>query len=149
MAPIRASVADAIVVLLDRLPDSRPVSFRMLVAGITERLDVIVRFLAVLELYKQGVVDLEQLSNFGDLRVRRLVHGEAALDAASIADWDDPEARSHVADAAADADDDEDFATDDPGTEMRVEMRGEAGIEPGTTAAEQADVDTDVEVGHW
>jgi segregation and condensation protein A len=97
VAPIRASVADAIVVVLDRLPDRDPVSFRRIVWGATERLDVIVRFLAILELYKQGVVDIEQLTNFGDLRVRRLVEGEAALDALSIADWDEPTAPTRVA----------------------------------------------------
>ena len=50
---------------------------------------MIVRFLAVLELYKQGMVDLMQFTNFGDLLVRRLQDGESALDAASLADWDD------------------------------------------------------------
>ena len=35
-------------------------SFRDLVAGVGERLEIIVRFLAVLELFKQGVVDPEQ-----------------------------------------------------------------------------------------
>jgi segregation and condensation protein A len=34
-----------------------------------ERIDVIVRFLAVLELYKQGMVDLAQATTFGDLHV--------------------------------------------------------------------------------
>ena len=105
VAPIRASVADAIVVVLDRLPETGSVSFRSIVGGASERLDVIVRFLAILELYKQGVVDIEQLTNFGDLRIRRLVHGEAALDAASIADWDDPVTPTR---AALDDDDDPD-----------------------------------------
>ena len=79
-----------------------------IVGGASERLDVIVRFLAILELYKQGVVDIEQLTNFGDLRIRRLVHGEAALDAASIADWDDP-----VTPTRAALDDDDDDPDDD------------------------------------
>jgi segregation and condensation protein A len=105
VAPIRASVADAIVVVLDRLPETGSVSFRSIAGGASERLDVIVRFLAILELYKQGVVDIEQLTNFGDLRIRRLVHGEAALDAASIADWDDPVTPTR---AALDDDDDPD-----------------------------------------
>ena len=89
IAPIRASVADAIAVVLAALPEGRPVSFRELTGDATERLDVIVRFLAVLELFKQGVVDLDQLTTFGELSVRRLRTGEA-LDAASIADWDQP-----------------------------------------------------------
>jgi segregation and condensation protein A len=105
VAPIRASVADAIVVVLDHLAEREFVSFRHIAGDATERLDVIVRFLAVLELYKQGVVDIEQLTNFGDLRVRRLVHGEAALDAVSIADWDEPTpARADEVDDSDDVD---------------------------------------------
>jgi segregation and condensation protein A len=118
VAPIRASVADAIVVVLGRLPDAVAVSFRSIVAGATERLDVIVRFLAILELYKQGVVEVEQMTNFGDLMVRRLGDGEAALDALSIADWDEPGAAP--ANGADDDDDDldDDLALDDLDLEL-------------------------------
>ena len=63
-------------------------SFRALASGVAP-LEVIVRFLAVLELYKQGLVDVLQFTNFGELLVRRLADGESALDAASLADWDD------------------------------------------------------------
>jgi segregation and condensation protein A len=35
-----------------------------------ERLEVVVRFLALLEMYKQGLVDLEQAERFGDIRIR-------------------------------------------------------------------------------
>jgi segregation and condensation protein A len=91
IAPIRASVAEAIATVLDRLPEDRLVSFRDLTRDASDRLEVIVRFLAVLELYKQGVVDLEQVATFADLSVRRLTTGEA-LDALSIADWDNPAA---------------------------------------------------------
>jgi segregation and condensation protein A len=89
IAPIRVSVAEAIATVLDRLPENRLVSFRDLTLDSADRLEVIVRFLAVLELYKQGVVDLEQVATFADLSVRRLTTGEA-LDALSIADWDSP-----------------------------------------------------------
>ena len=34
-----------------------------------DRIEVIVRFLAVLELFKQGYVDLEQPQRFGDIEV--------------------------------------------------------------------------------
>ena len=91
IAPIRASVAEAIATVLDRLPEERLVSFRDLTRDASDRLEVIVRFLAVLELYKQGVIDLEQVATFADLSVRRLTTGEA-LDALSIADWDNPAA---------------------------------------------------------
>jgi segregation and condensation protein A len=95
IAPIRASVADAVVSLLERIPPKRAVSFRDLVADADTRLELIVRFLAVLELFKQGIVDLDQVGTFGTLSIRRLVAGEAALDLVSISDWDDA-TRAHT-----------------------------------------------------
>ena len=89
VAPVRASVRDAVESVLRLLPESEPMSFRALASGAPHRLEVIVRFLAVLELYKQGMVDLMQFTNFGELMVRRLQAGESALDVASLADWDD------------------------------------------------------------
>ena len=91
IAPIRASVREAVEVVLSVLPEREPLSFRQLVADAPTQLEAIVRFLAILELYKQGVVDLEQFDTFGDLRIRRLHEGETALDAASLAEWDEPE----------------------------------------------------------
>jgi hypothetical protein len=90
VAPVRASVRDAVESVLRLLPGSEAMSFRALVAGAPHRLEVIVRFLAVLELYKQGMVDLTQFTNFGELMVRRLADGESALDLVSLGDWDDP-----------------------------------------------------------
>ena len=69
VAPVRASVRDAVESVLRLLPSSEPMSFRSLVSGAPHRLEVIVRFLAVLELYKQGMVDLTQFTNFGELMV--------------------------------------------------------------------------------
>lgn len=89
VAPVRVSVREAVETILAVLPERRPVSFRDLVVGSTERLEVVVRFLAVLELYKQGVVDMEQATTFGDLVVRRLAEDETALDRISLDDWDD------------------------------------------------------------
>jgi len=97
VAPIRASVADAVLVVLALLPPGQVRSFRELAGDADSRLEVIVRFLAILELYKQGVVDIEQLTTFGDVIVRRLAPGEVALDAQSLADWDDVEALSERA----------------------------------------------------
>jgi segregation and condensation protein A len=69
VAPVRASVRDAVDELLDELPRAGRISFARLTSGLVERLQVIVRFLAVLELYKQGQVDLAQPETFGDLQV--------------------------------------------------------------------------------
>jgi segregation and condensation protein A len=69
VAPIRASVADAVAELVDELPRVRRITFRELTRGLAERLEVIVRFLALLELFKQGLVELEQTATFGDIVV--------------------------------------------------------------------------------
>jgi segregation and condensation protein A len=69
VAPIRVSVADAVAELLVTLPEAGPITFARLTAGVAERLDVIVRFLAVLELFKQGLVDVEQAELFGDITI--------------------------------------------------------------------------------
>jgi segregation and condensation protein A len=69
VAPIRASVRDAVEELVDRLPGLRRVTFRHLTGHLAERLEVIVQFLAVLELYKQGAVELHQAATFGQLDI--------------------------------------------------------------------------------
>jgi segregation and condensation protein A len=67
VAPIRVSVSDAVAELAATLPARGPVTFRELTRGIGERLEVIVRFLAVLELYKQGRIEVSQATTFGEL----------------------------------------------------------------------------------
>lgn len=89
IAPIRISVREAAEWLLAQLPENERLNFRLFVESAPSRLDAIVRFLAVLELYKQGVVDIEQFVTFGDLQLRRLAEGETALDTASLSEWDD------------------------------------------------------------
>jgi segregation and condensation protein A len=89
IAPIRASVAEAVVAVLERIPPDGTMTFRDVVEDAGTRLETIVRFLAVLELFKQGIIDIDQTETFGTLAVRRLVAGDAALDIESLADWDD------------------------------------------------------------
>jgi segregation and condensation protein A len=69
VAPVRASVADAVAELVDELPRVGRISFRRLTSGLVERLEVIVRFLALLELFKQGVIELDQNEQFGEIDV--------------------------------------------------------------------------------
>ena len=70
VAPIRASVHDAVAELIDELPRVGRISFRRLTESLVERLEIVVRFLAVLELFKQGMVDLDQADAFGDIEIR-------------------------------------------------------------------------------
>jgi segregation and condensation protein A len=67
--PIKVTVADAVAELLDELPRAGRISFRRLTADLADRIEVIVRFLAVLELFKQGVIEVEQPDRFGDIEV--------------------------------------------------------------------------------
>jgi segregation and condensation protein A len=84
---VRASVIDAVEELVDELPRVGRISFRALTEQLVERLEVVVRFLAVLELYKQGLIDLDQAASFGDIEICWLgPDGASALDAGPAAD---------------------------------------------------------------
>jgi segregation and condensation protein A len=76
---VKANVSDAIAELLDELPRVGHISFRRLTADLVDRLEIVVRFLAVLELFKRGLVDIDQPSSFGDIEVTWLT-GRAAED---------------------------------------------------------------------
>ena len=76
VAPIRASVADAVAELADELPRVGRISFARLTEDLVERLEVIVRFLAALELCKQGRVELDQAGSFAELHLRWVGDGE-------------------------------------------------------------------------
>ena len=67
VAPIRASVTDAVAELLDELPRAGRITLPPALPALVDRLEVVVRFLAVLELFKQGLVELEQFTTFGDI----------------------------------------------------------------------------------
>ena len=70
VAPIRASVAEALMEMLETLPKLGKVTFRQITEAIYDRIEVVVRFLAILELYKQGRVSLEQSDRFGEIEVQ-------------------------------------------------------------------------------
>ena len=87
VAPIRVSVRDAVEELVDELPRVGVITFRRLTQELTERLAVIVRFLAVLELFKEGLVDLEQHGNFGELTVTWLGDEAVTLSSLSVEEY--------------------------------------------------------------
>lgn len=63
------SIEERIAALQDSLRVRAELSFRELTAVSGDRMDVIVSFLAVLELVKQSFVIVEQGSSFGDIRI--------------------------------------------------------------------------------
>jgi segregation and condensation protein A len=70
VTPIRYTMAEAVRAVQDHLERRRESSFRDLVADCEERIQVVVRFLALLELYREGKVDLAQAETFGEIEVR-------------------------------------------------------------------------------
>lgn len=75
VTPIRASLADALVEVQEQLASRPRAKFRDLLADTLGRIDVVIRFLALLELYREGKVELRQAGVFGDIEVRW--HGSA------------------------------------------------------------------------
>lgn len=71
------TVSEAVEELETRLPGAGTVGFRTLTAHCTTRMQVIVRFLALLELCKRGWIALEQGETFGDLAVTWIVSAPA------------------------------------------------------------------------
>lgn len=72
ITPIRASVTAAIAEVREALRARPQASFRELTSGCRTRIEVIVRFLAVLELVKRGEADVAQSATFGQIIVIRL-----------------------------------------------------------------------------
>ena len=70
IAPPRLSVAEAVATLARRLQDRGSSSFEDLVGRQAEPIEVVIGLLAVLELYKRSLVELDQTSTFGDIAVR-------------------------------------------------------------------------------
>ena len=77
---IPISVDEIAADLMDRLPEMGTVGFRELTENLETGIEVVVYFLAVLELYKRGFVDVLQAATFG--RIAITWSGEP--------DWDEP-----------------------------------------------------------
>jgi segregation and condensation protein A len=68
--PIRMTVREAVAHVLGGLRRAGGrASFRALTASCRDRIEIVVSFLALLELYRVDVVELEQTGTFGDLQV--------------------------------------------------------------------------------
>ena len=70
VTPIRASVAEALRTVEERVSSLMRARFRDLLDDDGERIQVVVRFLALLELHREGKVELRQAELFGDIEVR-------------------------------------------------------------------------------
>jgi segregation and condensation protein A len=70
IAPPKLSVAEAVSALAGRLQQRGTSSFEDLVGHQALPIEVVIGLLAVLELYKRSLVELDQTSTFGDIAVR-------------------------------------------------------------------------------
>jgi segregation and condensation protein A len=66
----RVSVREHMAVIRDRLVRTGSATFRALVADCGSTLEVVARFLGLLELYRDGVVAFDQVAALAELRVR-------------------------------------------------------------------------------
>ena len=70
VTPIRFSVSDQMSAVQERMSVfGRATSFRRLVEDCEDRIHVVVRFLALLELYRDGKVELSQGPTFGEIEI--------------------------------------------------------------------------------
>ncbi len=73
------SLADQIAMLEGRLRGrGRSFSFRQVIESCTSRVELVVTFIALLELLKRGTCEVEQSQAWGDIRVRALVQKAAS-----------------------------------------------------------------------
>jgi segregation and condensation protein A len=82
--PIIITIADQMALIERQTAQGRPVSFRRLLEKATNRLEVIVTLLALLEMVKQLRVTMQQDRLFGDIQIAGKSDGEAAT-AANVA----------------------------------------------------------------
>jgi segregation and condensation protein A len=71
VTPIRFTVSDAITAVESHLRriEARQATFRELTADCEDRMEKVVRFLALLELYRDGKIELQQAATFGEIEV--------------------------------------------------------------------------------
>ncbi len=73
------SLAEQIELLEERLRGKgKSFSFRRVIASCTSRVEVVVTFIALLELLKRGTCEVEQSTAWGDIRVRALTQPAAS-----------------------------------------------------------------------
>lgn len=80
------TVSETVRALARSLPGRGPLTFRDLTGHLTVRIEIIVHFLALLELCKLGKVSLGQAERFGELRIEWVGEDRPLLDALVGAD---------------------------------------------------------------
>jgi segregation and condensation protein A len=74
---VRVSVREHANILRDRLVRAKVATFRSLCADCTNTLEVVARFLALLELYRENLIGFDQVQALGELTVRWTAEDDA------------------------------------------------------------------------
>ncbi len=94
------SVREQSAVLVLRLRDAQSLTFSALIADADETLVVVARFLALLELFRDGAITFEQENALDELHVRWVAAADpAAVPATATSDFDDEAEEADSADA--------------------------------------------------
>lgn len=101
---VLVSVAEESKVVVEALRKSRSLSFRALIQGADSTLVVVARFLALLDLYRQGALRFEQVVALGDLQVTWVGSDEGEISATD--EFDLPPAPDDVVNPEKNGDDD-------------------------------------------
>ncbi len=67
--PLKITVANVVGELVEELSRGGRTTFRQITSELVDRIEVVVYFLALLELFKRGFVELEQSESFGDISI--------------------------------------------------------------------------------
>ena len=115
------SVKDQAALLVERLRRNRTASFRALVGDAPDTMTVIARFLALLELFREGAVAFDQMQPLAELTIRWTGADEGDLDLHDEFDEQDTAATSR----------------DDPAGQARNAGNSLARLPPHTTSEDQ------------
>jgi segregation and condensation protein A len=128
---MRVSVPEHAKLLRERLRRAGSATFSLLVADCESTLEVVARFLALLELYRQDLIDFEQPVSLDELTVR-WIGGDDAGGELDVDDYEGspPEPEAPPAEAVTDADlaDGELVQDDDPDDDGRASADSDADL---------------------
>src|SRR6266567_2468950 len=80
IAPARLTVSEAVAELAGRLRGQGETTFEALLSRNVPPIEVVINLLALLELYKRSLIELEQTATFGAITVRWTGHAGAETD---------------------------------------------------------------------
>ena len=109
----RVSVREQAAIIVARLRRSGTTTFRAIVADADTTLVVVARFLALLELFREGQVSFDQVAPLGDLQVRWTGSATGEVDLDDEFDEDDQGDEFDEVELDAAADETDDTAADD------------------------------------